>query len=47
MSEADREALAKELYAKAGYGLDKPLKLNIVATISEDAKRRAQGVALM
>ncbi|MGV8986135.1 MAG: peptide ABC transporter substrate-binding protein [Cypionkella sp.] len=47
MSQADREALAKELYAKAGFGPDKPLKINIVATISEDAKRRAQGVALM
>ena len=47
MSQADREALAKELYAKAGYGPDKPLKLNILAKISQDAKRRAQGVALM
>lgn len=47
MSQADREALAKELYAKAGYGPDNPLKINIVTTISEDSKRRAQGVALM
>ncbi len=47
MSQADREALAKQLYAKAGYGPDKPLKLNIIATVAEDAKRRAEGVALM
>jgi oligopeptide transport system substrate-binding protein len=47
MSQADREALAKDLYAKAGYGPDNPLKINIVSTVSEDATRRAQGVALM
>ncbi len=47
MSQADREALAKELYAKAGFGPDNPLKINVVTTISEDSKRRAQGVALM
>lgn len=47
MTQSEREALAKELYAKAGYGSDKPLKLNIMSTISEDTKRRAQGVALM
>ncbi len=47
MSQADREALAKELYAKAGYGPDNPLKVNIVSTVSEDSTRRAQGVALM
>jgi oligopeptide transport system substrate-binding protein len=47
MTQAEREALAKELYAKAGYGPDNPLKLNIVSTVSEDSTRRAQGVALM
>ncbi len=47
MTQAEREALAKDLYAKAGYGPDNPLKITVVATISEDAKRRAQGVALM
>ena len=47
MTQSERETLAKELYAKAGYGSDKPLKLNIMSTISEDTKRRAQGVALM
>jgi oligopeptide transport system substrate-binding protein len=47
MSQADREALAKELYAAAGFGPDNPLKVNIVSTVSEDSTRRAQGVALM
>ncbi len=47
MRQADREALAKELYAKAGYGPGKPLKINLITTIAEDSKRRAQGVALM
>ena len=47
MSQAEREALARDLYAKAGFGADNPLTLNIVATVSEDATRRAQGVALM
>jgi oligopeptide transport system substrate-binding protein len=47
MTQAEREALAKELYAKAGYGPDKPLKINIVSTVAEDSTRRAQGVALM
>lgn len=47
MSQADREALAIELYANAGYGPDKPLTLSIAAAISQDAKRRTQGVALI
>ncbi len=47
MTQADREALAKKLYAKAGYGPDNPLKINIISTVAEDATRRAQGVALM
>ena len=47
LSQAEREAVAKELYAKAGYGPDNPLKINIVSTVSEDSSRRAQGVALM
>lgn len=47
MSQAEREALAKELYAAAGYGPDNPLKINIVSTVSEDSTRRGQGVALM
>ncbi len=47
MTQTGRGALAKELYAKAGYGPDNPLKINIVVSIAEDSKRRAQGVALM
>lgn len=47
MSQAEREALAKDLYAAAGYGPGNPVKINIVATVSEDSTRRAQGVALM
>lgn len=47
MTQAEREALAKELYAKAGYGPDNPLKVNIVTTVAEDSTKRAQGVALM
>jgi len=47
LTQAEREAMAKELYAKAGYSADNPLKINIVTTVSEDSKKRAQGVALM
>jgi oligopeptide transport system substrate-binding protein len=47
MSQAERETLAQELFAKAGYGPENPLKINIMAIVSEDHKRRAQGIALM
>ena len=47
MTQAEREALAQELYAKAGYGPDKVLTISIMSTVAEDPKRRAQGVALM
>ena len=47
LSQAEREAMAKELYAKAGYGPDNVLKVSIVSTVSEDSTRRAQGIALM
>ena len=47
MTQADRDATAKELLAKAGYGPDNPLKLKIVTTVAEDRVRLAQGVALM
>ncbi|RYI32706.1 MAG: peptide ABC transporter substrate-binding protein [Acetobacteraceae bacterium] len=47
MTQADREVLAKELYAKAGYGPDNPLKLSIATTVAEVNIRRAQGAALM
>lgn len=47
LTQAEREAKAKELMAKAGYGPDNPLKLNIVTTVAEDRVKLAQGVALM
>jgi oligopeptide transport system substrate-binding protein len=47
MTQDDRNALAQELYAAAGYGPGNPLTVNIVATVSEDSTRRAQGIALM
>lgn len=47
MSQADREATAKDLLAKAGYGPDNPLKVTIVTTVAEDRIRLAQGIALM
>ncbi|HQY43195.1 MAG TPA: peptide ABC transporter substrate-binding protein [Paracoccaceae bacterium] len=47
MSQAEREALAQELMAKAGYGPDNPLKLSIATTVAEINTRRAQGAALM
>lgn len=47
LSQAEREAKAKELIAAAGFGPDNPLKLTIVTTVAEDRVRLAQGVALM
>jgi oligopeptide transport system substrate-binding protein len=47
MTQEEREALAKDLFAKAGFGPDNPLKLSIVSTVSEDSTKRAQGIALM
>ena len=47
MTQDERNALAKELYAAAGYGPDNPLTINIVSTVAEESTRRAQGIALM
>jgi oligopeptide transport system substrate-binding protein len=47
MTQDERNALAQELYTKAGYGPDNPLTINIVTTVAEESTRRAQGVALM
>jgi oligopeptide transport system substrate-binding protein len=47
MTQAEREALAQELYAKAGYGPDNVLKLSVTTTVAEDRIRLAQGIALM
>lgn len=47
MTQEERNALAQELYATAGYGPDNPLKISILPTVAEESVRRAQGVALM
>lgn len=47
MTQDERNALAQQLYAEAGYGPDNPLTINIVPTVAEESVRRAQGVALM
>jgi oligopeptide transport system substrate-binding protein len=47
MTQAEREALARELYAKAGFGPDNPLKMSIATTVAEVNIRRAQGAALI
>lgn len=47
MSQSEREDLARELYAKAGFGPDNPLKISIATTVAEVNMRRAQGIALM
>jgi oligopeptide transport system substrate-binding protein len=47
MTQEERNALAQELYAAAGYGPDNPLSVSIVATVAEESTRRAQGIALM
>jgi oligopeptide transport system substrate-binding protein len=47
LTQDERNALAQELYAAAGYGPDNPLTINIVSTVAEESTRRAQGIALM
>lgn len=47
MTQAERNALAQELYAEAGYGPGNQLSVNIVVTVAEESVRRAQGIALM
>jgi oligopeptide transport system substrate-binding protein len=47
LTQAEREAMAKELMAAAGHGPDTPLKLTLVTSVAEDRVRLAQGVALM
>jgi oligopeptide transport system substrate-binding protein len=47
MTQPEREALAQELMAKAGFGPDNPLKVSIATTVAEVNMRRAQGIALM
>jgi len=47
LSKADRIALAKKLYAEAGFGPDKPLKVQIESETDADLKKQAEGVAVM
>jgi oligopeptide transport system substrate-binding protein len=47
LAKADRIALAKKLYAEAGFGPDKPLKIQIEAKNDPDTKKEAEGVAVM
>ena len=47
LSQAEREALALELYTGAGYGPDNVLKVAVTVTVAEDRIRLAQGIALM
>lgn len=47
LTQAEREAKAKELMAAAGYGPENPLKINIVTTVSDARIKMAQGAALM
>ena len=47
LSQAEREALARELFAEAGYGPGHPLSLEILYNTSENHKKIAIAVAAM
>ena len=47
MTQADRDKLAKKLYAEAGYGPDKPLKIELLYNTSENHKKIAVAIASM
>lgn len=47
LSQADRVAKARELYAEAGYGPDHPLTVELRLTTSEDARKVAIAMASM
>ncbi len=47
MTQTDREELAKKLYAEAGYGPQKPLKVEILYNTSESHKLTAVAVQYM
>lgn len=47
MSQADRDAKAKELLAEAGYGKDNPLTFNMMYNTSDDHKKVAVAVSQM
>jgi len=47
MPKADRVAKAKQLFAEAGFGPDKPLSLAIESTNSDSPKKMAETIAVM
>ena len=47
LGKADRLAKAKALYAEAGYGPDKPLKLELIYPTTEDSRRTTTAMAGM
>ncbi len=47
MSQADRDAMAKELLAEAGYGADKPLSFDMMYNTSEAHKKVAVALSQM
>ncbi|MFX7063722.1 ABC transporter substrate-binding protein, partial [Acinetobacter baumannii] len=47
LTQAQRDAKAKELFAKAGYGKDKPLSVEFVYNTQEAHKKVAIAVAAM
>ncbi|MGO4726455.1 MULTISPECIES: peptide ABC transporter substrate-binding protein [unclassified Inquilinus] len=47
LTQAQRDAKAKELFAKAGYGPDRPLKLELFYNVSENHERMARAIAEM
>lgn len=47
LTQAERDAQAKELFTKAGYGPDKPLALEITYNTSENHKKLAVAIAAM
>lgn len=47
MSQADRDAMAKELMAEAGYGPDNPLKFSMIYNTSESHKKIAVAMSQM
>ena len=47
LSKPERLALARQLYADAGYGPDHPLKLDLIYPLTEDRKRLTSAMAIM
>lgn len=47
LTQAERDAKAKELIAKAGYGPDKPLKLEVLYNTNDNHKKVAIAIAAM